>query len=264
MIAPLRDTNQVNVDTMFRTGASQVEANATGSSASTTVASTSTADVASTSALAEAEDPAEDHVTDLDIKRAAAYRTTYAAGKQRIPPTWCGAHPKNREEMGPNSERCQFLLEKHLLGQFHPKEADHEAVCVQKNPQTEWFSEWLRKERGGDDTLAVVLNILFGSLGHTHVNQVLRNGDAGAKQDRKGLLKVCDQRGCLDVNLVMGVDKELAAYMKQGLEWEVLSWEMDVKEPDAATLIQVLAFTVLHFCIRVRGQRLSHHRSKLK
>jgi hypothetical protein len=180
-----------------------------------------------------------------DIKRAAAYRTKYAKKqKLRMAPILVGAHPQNREGIGPNPSRCEQLFSRDLLGKFDPAEADFEAVAVEGKPSSDMFTEYLRRHCEHEPGLAAVKSfIAYGSIGHQHVNQIMRN-IVGGVQISKGCLKtypavakVCDPAGHINLDLLKSSDLELWKAAQEGLLWQVLRWEMEVDEPDAVSCI---------------------------
>jgi hypothetical protein len=158
--------------------------------------------------------------------------------RKRISPKLVAAHPSNRKGIGPNGQRCGELLGKHLLGHFNPEEADHDCVAVECAPGSDSFTKFNQDHARGDSSLADVRgHIQFGTLGHTHVNQVLRNVLCGATCSLDICSKVLDRDGRLSLDLVRSQDAELASCCEVGLEWEVLSHMMDIEEPNAADLI---------------------------
>jgi hypothetical protein len=148
------------------------------------------------------------------------------------------AHPSNRNGIGPNGLRCGELLGRHLLGHFDPEEADHDCVNVESAPGSDFFTKFNQDHARGDDSLAPVTgHIQFGTLGHTHVNQVLRNICLGAACVLDICAPVLDRDGKLSLDLVRAKDPELATCCESGLQWEVLSYLMDIENPGGADLI---------------------------
>jgi hypothetical protein len=85
---------------------------------------------------------AMESITDDNVKRASAWRVKYMKkDNMQILPSFLGFHPRNRDGLGPNPERCeQLFLE--LLGQFDKVEANHDAVCVEKKPGCDSFFQF--------------------------------------------------------------------------------------------------------------------------
>ena len=80
-------------------------------------------------------------------------------------------------------------------------------------------------------------------LSHNRMLLVLRTFLTRAKWDMPACeeedLTFCDKDGKLSLTAVAATPngKELGEVMAEGLEVEILSWKMDVEEPDAASLI---------------------------
>ena len=77
--------------------------------------------------------------------------------------------------------------------------------------------------------------ICFGTLSHSHIHQVLKNIRAGMKGTTKSIV---DQNGNYSLVMLRAADPTFALVIDTGLLWEVLSWKMDVEEPDACSIIQ--------------------------
>jgi len=114
---------------------------------------------------------AMESVTDDNVKRASAWRVKYMKkDNMQILPSFLGFHPRNRDGLGPNAERCeQLFLE--FLGQFDKVEANHDAVCVEKKPGCDSFLQFNKKACSGERGLADVGDELpYATLGHSHLN----------------------------------------------------------------------------------------------
>ena len=183
----------------------------------------------------------------LDYKRCAALRMKYriaapdGSGKHRQPPNWVGHHMKNRDGTRMSADRCEELLEG-MIGQFDTDEADHDSVSVAQAPGTKDITEWTQSTCDADPIMASVVEHLLqdGSIGHTHLNQVLHNVSAGAKVTRPGLKRYANANGCLSLTLVREKDAELADYAVRGLSWERLHSAIAVEEPGGIVLIMSL------------------------
>ena len=86
------------------------------------------------------------------------------------------------------------------------------------------------------------------TLSHSHMNCAMRNILCSKKrcecsQDRKKCqcpsAPLLDDNGNYCLTKVQSHDKEWARACHSGLEWEKLSWKMDVEEPDAALIISI-------------------------
>ena len=77
--------------------------------------------------------------------------------------------------------------------------------------------------------------ICFGTLSHSHIHQVLKNIRGGMKGTTPSIV---DQHGNYSLVMLRAADPTFALVIDTGLLWEVLSWKMDVEEPDACSIIQ--------------------------
>ena len=75
----------------------------------------------------------------------------------------------------------------------------------------------------------------FGSLSHSHLNQVLKNVSGGVKYDAPSIVK---PDGTVHLDLLAARDPAFAEHVENGLLWEVLAWQMEDEEPDACTVVQ--------------------------
>ena len=75
----------------------------------------------------------------------------------------------------------------------------------------------------------------FGSLSHSHLNQVLKNVSGGVKYDAPSIV---GPDGTVHLDLLAARDPAFAEHVENGLLWEVLAWEMEDEEPDACTVVQ--------------------------
>lgn len=185
----------------------------------------------------------------LDYKRGAALRYKFRIPapegeldqKHRQPPSWVGHHPKNRDGTRMSADRCEDLMEA-VIGQFDPDEADHDSVCVAQAPNATNILFWTMGTCECQPTMANPVDHLLkdGSIGHSHMNQMLHNVCGGAVVTRPGLKRLTDASGRLSLALVRAADKEFAEYCVKGLAWERLSHQIEVEEPDGIILIQSL------------------------
>ena len=76
----------------------------------------------------------------------------------------------------------------------------------------------------------------MGSIGASHINQVLRNIIGGATSQT--CPEICDSDGIISHAMVKAVDPALAAACDQGLAWEVLSYKIEEEEPQGLRCIQ--------------------------
>ena len=98
-----------------------------------------------------------------------------------------------------------------------------------------------------DDTLAECFTdtktVLYGTLSHSHMSLCLRAFKVGAKwgiggEEELGF-KIRDSNGRLSLTAVADNANclELAEVVQSGALFEVLSWKMDIEQPDAASII---------------------------
>ena len=75
----------------------------------------------------------------------------------------------------------------------------------------------------------------FGSLSHSHLNQVLKNVSGGVKYDAPSIV---GPDGTVHLDLLAARGPAFAEHVENGLLWEVLAWQMEDEEPDACTVVQ--------------------------
>ena len=134
------------------------------------------------------------------IKRAAALRIKYRAPFDPhrrlspppdpnhkltvLSPKLVAQHKLNRGGVAINGNRCDELL-RQVWGHYDAEEANHGAVCVEEQPNSSVIRDYNKEKTAGDPALAGVSDqaIPFGSLGASHINQVLRNILFGASSE---------------------------------------------------------------------------------
>ena len=159
------------------------------------------------------------------IQQALVYRAKYRINDKsiRVSPAHIGFHPYNRNGQPPSSERCVNLLSEILVSGFDPAEADCNGVLVQEKPGDATICDYNTQACEGNDQLASSvegLAVTYGSLSHSHLNQVFKNilarlPIAGAK--------ITNQAGCLDVSILEEKDPAFA---------------IQTEEPEALNIIQ--------------------------
>ena len=89
---------------------------------------------------------------------------------------------------------------------------------------------------------------IAGTLSHSHLNCAMRNILGGKKgcecpHDHKtcecGSCPILDDNGKYSLVKVQSHDDAWARDCHSGLVWEMLSWKMDVEEPEAALVISI-------------------------
>ena len=202
------------------------------------------------------------------IARAMAWRVKYRKVDKAGQPIRMllrvdslGVHKNNRGGVFPAGLRCRSLCGDVLHAGFIKEDVNHAGVAVEEPPAEEFIR--LRVHKGGVVESAAAYNIkqaskdeLLGAcfqapfdtvqqtlLGHNHIMLVLRAFLGSAKWDipadaEKGIA-CCDADGRLSITAVAehANGKELAEVLTEGMRVEVLSWKMDVEEPEAATTI---------------------------
>ena len=202
------------------------------------------------------------------IARAMAWRVKYRkvdnAGqpiRMLLRVDFLGVHKNNRGGVFPAGLRCRSLCGDVLHAGFIKEDVNHAGVAVEEPPAEEIIR--LRVDKGGEVESAAAYNIKQTSkdellracfqapfdtvqqtlLGHNHIMLVLRAFLGKAKWDippdmEKGIV-CCDADGRLSITAVAAHanGKELAEVLTEGMRVEVLSWKMDVEEPEAATTI---------------------------
>ena len=178
-------------------------------------------------------------VQDLVVKKSVALRTKYrqGLGAQRISPNFLGWDPSNRNGIDLNADRCEQLTEG-LIGHFDPDEADHGSIAVEEQEGESRVDEVNRKRCGEEKRLACGREMMrYGTLGHSHLNQVLKNASNGAVCLRSSLQKYC-KNGCLSMDLIRVCDPDFAEACANGLRWEVLHSRIRTEEPEGLQVIQ--------------------------
>ena len=196
------------------------------------------------------------------IKRAAALRSKYRVPGPDAPPTalspkLVAQHKLNRGGVAINGSRIDELLLQ-VLTHYDPEEANHGAVCVEEQPNCSYIREYNKEKTAGDAALAAVTDqaIPFGSLGASHINQVLRNIVYGARSEQAP--HVVDESGKLSLERVGAHDSALADACTTGLKWDILSFRLEQEEPDGVSCI------VAALNDRQAAQMLMHEMESIK
>jgi len=197
---------------------------------------------------------------------ASAYRAKYRkcdsggkAEKLFVRVGGVGVHKQNRGGVYPSGVRCKSLCEEVMENGFLKEEVNHACIVVEEPPVEHAVlhaavagpksSASYNAEQCAKDELLVTCfkppfdSVHFSLLSHNHIMLVLRAVLTNAKWDipnniDKGIC-VCDADGKLSVAAVAGSPngKQLAEMLVEGMHAEVLCWQMDVEQPDAASLI---------------------------
>ena len=102
------------------------------------------------------------------------------------------------------------------------------------------IQEFNRRATDGDESMAPIEGgegaaIQFGSLSHSHLNQILKNIKAGARANIPG---ISDGQGRLSLSKLRLKDGGFAAAVDGGLCWEVLDKKIQEEAPQALDVIQ--------------------------
>jgi len=137
-------------------------------------------------------------------------------------------------------------------------EANTNGVAVQK-PEARNFQEAWTASLNADHDIAEFgpggTSAIIGSLSHGHLNCISWNMHAGLRGcecieptvvgKRKDMKCACKARPILDedgnysISLLEGHDRDWYLDLQTGLDWEVLRWQMDEEEPEAASVMSV-------------------------
>ena len=122
---------------------------------------------------------------------------------------------------------------------FDSQEANTNGVVVAQRPGSTSISDFNKKAAEGDALFAPAVTggggMQFGSLSHSHLNQVLKNVSGGVKYDAPSIV---GPDGTVHLDLLAARDPAFAEHVENGLLREVLAWQMEDEEPDACTVVQ--------------------------
>ena len=198
------------------------------------------------------------------LNQANAWRAKYSKKKITVRIESFGVHCRNRAGVYPSGLRCKELCQEVFTNGFLKEEyADklisveemqtHEALKLQggqKPRQT--GSQYNKQESSKDEILKGLFdepfcNVQYNLLSHNHMSLVLLAFVTKAKWNLQAIeqkkmnrtINFCDASGHLCVTAVAATanGQELAEVVREGVECEVLSWKMEVEEPDAASVI---------------------------
>lgn len=173
------------------------------------------------------------------VQQSIALRAKYKVSDvlTRVSPIHIGFHPANRNGEPPSAERCVTLLNDILVSGFDPSEADCNGVLVQELPGQTSIHAFNQQSCEGQDQLAHSVEgqmIAYGSLSHSHLNQVFKNILAKLPL---GIEKITLNGKC-EIGLLADHDPVFAKYCREGLLWDVLSHAIMTEEPEGLNIIQ--------------------------
>ena len=173
-----------------------------------------------------------------NIKRSSALRVKYRVFPQATAfhSSLVAQHPQNRGGIAINGSRCDEIL-KQVLGHFDEEEANHGAVAIEESPGCFKIRDYNREKAAGDSALAEVTEavIPYGSVGSSHINQVIRNVIFKARSDL--VPEALDSEGRLSLDRVSLIDPAMAKVCAVGLKWDIISHRIATEEPDGIACI---------------------------
>ena len=183
------------------------------------------------------------------IKVACALRFKYRKGKKvRLLPCLVGFHPENRGGAKLSGMRVLELTIDLLTKGFDDEEADCGGVVI----ESAMVMAYNVDACAGDPWLCATIDgqhLQFGTVSHSHLNQVLKNIGAAMVfrfTDSDGecpdvLKQLLDTEGKIQLDLLKTYDEVFARYVNEGLLFEILDPKIDVEEPEAAAIISAAA-----------------------
>jgi len=161
------------------------------------------------------------------------------ARRERRHPLRVGVHPLNRDGSGLNSDRVDQVLFTFFKYGFLGDEADHDAVLVLEVGGADLITKYNEKLCRRNPRLAwpqgVVLPMEGGTVGHSHINQVLRHVLLEAATTISAL---AGPDGRLRRRLVEEKDPELWARANEGLLFDCLAPDIAKEEKQGIKIIQ--------------------------
>ena len=192
------------------------------------------------------------------IREAMAFRVKYRIGdgrslKRLVHLEMLCVHKGNRGGVYPTPVTVANLGIGVFQDGFNPEEANHEGVCVQEVPDAERPHDretshaWNKKKIAG----TMLANCFpaengvatFCTLSHSHLLLTLLSWLYGVKWDiphgpfASKWKRVLNEGGHLKSDAVASVEPELAATLTRGLCMEILSWKIELEEPNAPRMI---------------------------
>ena len=204
------------------------------------------------------------------IVAASAFRAKYAVRdrdgnimKIDVRVECAGVDKHNRAGVYPAGCAVKRLCHEVLKRGFLKEEVIHVCVAVQEPPAEELIRKPLKYEKLRDYVSSLSYNetmckidelimtcsepphnrVEYTFLSHNHMMLVMRAFLTKAKWkmsvDEKTKLTFCDDDGRLDLDAVAEHlnAKEMYQVIQEGIPCEVLSWKMDMEQPEAASII---------------------------
>ena len=176
------------------------------------------------------------------IKVACALRVKYRRSeKVRLQPFQVGFHPRNRGGAELSGIRCLDLTKLLVKQGYDDEEADCGGVVVESGPVSMVMDHNVAACAGDPRLMSTVDGqiLMYGSLAHSHLNQVLKNIRGGmliALEERMDLQHLIVD-GRISLALLAQHDATFARFVRDGLLMDVLSADLDVEEPEGAEII---------------------------
>ena len=198
-----------------------------------------------------------DTISTQKIKQSICFRAKYKVDSSKVlSPLLVVPHPKNRGGDQVRSLRTMQLVGSVTVEGYDPIEANCNAVAVQDKPAVaggsgHYFQDEFEKKVKLDPDMAergLGMVATVGSLSHSHWNCGMRNilcskkgceCPEGKTQCGCGSQPILDHNGNYSLEKLRVYDNEWAQGCLCGVDWEVLSWKMDVEQPDAAQIISI-------------------------
>ena len=175
---------------------------------------------------------------DKMVRLAAALRHRYRrpGGLVRIPVESVGFHPMNRDGQPPNGSRCGELFKEIFDVGFDAEESDNGGIVVEAKPGSIVLHDFNKNACDGDPVHVPVVTglICYGSLSHSHLHQILRNIRGGGAC----LVQEVSESGKFSLVKLKSVDPAFGHAAETGLLWDILSWAIEVEEPNGCAIIQ--------------------------
>ena len=193
---------------------------------------------------AESQDPPsiEEDICKGVVRRAASWRVKYNPKRKRrmLHVDNGGFHMLNRDGIACNGDRCDDLLEQLLHDGTDPEEAQRDNFVVSASGRDDPSREFNIEVCSQHPKLALPVDFdpNWFSLSHSHLMQICRNINNGAKSDVEG---ITDQDGCLSLELVRRADQRLARLCTDGFSCEMFPHAMEKEEPEALYDISIAA-----------------------
>ena len=169
------------------------------------------------------------------IRRAAAHRLVYnpTRKKEVCPPEYLGFHNLNRDGIACNGDRCDTLLGTMIRDGFDVDEANRDNYAIRVSGQEDICIKYNIEVCAQQEKLATMQpdwKPIGMTLAHSHLNQILKNINAGTPSDIPG---ICDASRNISATLVRTFDSGLAQIAHTGLDWEIFPYKMFEERPQA-------------------------------